>query len=40
MLMHFRMLTDVSLSAQPSPRPQFPEGFGGLVHQLHRVGQE
>ena len=30
----------LNITAYSDPRPQFPKGLGGLIHQFHRVGQE
>ena len=30
----------LNITAYSAPRPQFPEGLGGLIHQFHRVSQE
>ena len=34
------LLHALHIAAHRGPGPQFPEGLGGLIHQLHRVGQE
>ena len=34
------LLHALHIAAHRGPGPQLPEGLGGLIHQLHRVGQE
>ena len=37
---NFKMCIRDSIAAHCGPRPQLPKGLGGLIHQLHCVGQK